>query len=162
MGKKLTRQSPKEAEGVPPYEGLLSDLRAAIVGALEHVASQVNESMVALYWSLGKLIREDLLHAQRASYGKQIVSSVGRQLSAEFGDGFSEKDLRRMIQFAERMPDPGIVATLSRQFGWSHFKELLPIDDELKRHFYIELCRLERWPVRTLRAKIAGMPGSKT
>lgn len=46
-----------------------------------------------------------------------------------------------MIQFAERIPNRKIVATLSRQLGWSHFKELLPIDDDLKRDFYTRAFR---------------------
>lgn len=67
-----------------------------------------------------------------------------------------------MIQFYELFPDSEIVATMSRQLGWSHFIELIPISDPLKREFYIELCRSERWSVRTLREKIQGMLFEKT
>jgi predicted nuclease of restriction endonuclease-like (RecB) superfamily len=77
-------------------------------------------------------------------------------LAIEFGDGFSEKSLRRMVQFAERLPDHKIVATLSRQLGWSHFGEIIPLEDDLKRVFYLQMCRVEQWSVRTLRAKIGG------
>ena len=80
----------------------------------------------------------------------------------EFGAGFSEKNLWRMAQFAERFPDEQIVATLSRQLGWSHFKEIIPLDDRLKREFYAEMCRLERWSVRTLRQKIGHLLYERT
>jgi predicted nuclease of restriction endonuclease-like (RecB) superfamily len=67
-----------------------------------------------------------------------------------------------MVQFAERFPDRKIVAALLRQLGWTHFTLLLPIDDPLKREFYAEMCRIERWSTRTLRAKIDGMLFERT
>jgi len=67
--------------------------------------------------------------------------------------GFNEKNLRRMIQFAEVFPEEQIIVTLSRQLGWSHFVAIIPLDDDLKRDFYAEMCRVERWSVRTLRQK---------
>lgn len=69
----------------------------------------------------------------------------------EFGGGFAEKNLRRMLQFAEVIPDEKIVAALSQEMGWSHFVELLPLKKPLQRDFYEEMCRIERWSVRTLR-----------
>ncbi len=53
-------------------------------------------------------------------------------------------------------PDGEIVSTLSRQLSWSHFMEIIYLKDRLQRDFYIELCRAERWSVRTLRDKIQG------
>jgi predicted nuclease of restriction endonuclease-like (RecB) superfamily len=67
-----------------------------------------------------------------------------------------------MIQFAEVFPDREIVAALSRQLGWSHFVEIIPLDDPLKREFYAEMCRVERWSVRTLRAKVQGLLFERT
>ncbi len=107
-----------------------------------------------LYWQIGKRINEEVLKDKRAEYGKQIVATLWRQLTAEYGDAFSEKNLRRMMQFAAVFCDEEIVSALCRQLTWSHFKILIPIDDELKRLFYIEMCRLERWSVRTFRERI--------
>jgi predicted nuclease of restriction endonuclease-like (RecB) superfamily len=135
-------------------DNLLGDIRALIEQARQVVARTVNSAMVALYWQIGKRIREDVLHEQRAEYGEQIVATLSAQLTVEYGRGYTEKGLRRMIQFAERFPDEQIVATLSRQLGWSHFVEIIPLEDSLKRDFYAEMCRLERWSVRTLRQKI--------
>ena len=59
-------------------------------------------------------------------------------------------------------PDRQIVATLSQQLGWSHFVELLSLDDTLKRDFYSEMCRIEKWNVRTLRSKMNGMLFERT
>ena len=55
-----------------------------------------------------------------------------------------------MVKFAQLFPDEQIVATLSPQLGWSHFKELLHLDPELKRNFYAEMCRIEGWSVRLM------------
>lgn len=146
----------------PPTKGLLRELRTLIMTARERVASTVNEELVALYWMIGKRIRGSIVKSRRADYGQQIVSAVGRQLSAEFGRGFSDKSLWHMIRFAEVFDDEGIVSALRRQLGWTHFKSLIYIDDPLKRDFYAEMCRLERWSTRTLEKKIQGMLYERT
>jgi predicted nuclease of restriction endonuclease-like (RecB) superfamily len=110
----------------------------------------------------GQRIRQDILKEKRAEYGERIVSAVSRQLTEEFGIGWSEKNLWRMVQFVAAFPKEKIVATLSRQLGWSHLKEIVPLDDDLKRDFYAEMCRIERWSVRTLRKKIGGMLFERT
>jgi len=67
-----------------------------------------------------------------------------------------------MINFAEAFPDRKIVYTLCRQLSWSHFRLIIYIEDPLARGFYTEMCRLERWSVRTLQAKIQGMLFERT
>ncbi len=76
---------------------------------------------------------------------------------SEFGRGFGEKNLRRMVQFAEIFPDAELVAALRRHLGWAHFKALIPMKDSLKRDFYAEICRIEGWSTRTLQQKIDGI-----
>ena len=98
----------------------------------------------------------------RLAYGEQIVSTLSKQLAAEFGNGYSRPNLFRMIKFAELFTDREIVSTLSRQLGWSHFVEILQQKDPLQRDFYAEMCRIERWSVRTLRTKIGGMLFERT
>ena len=88
---------------------------------------------------------------------EEWLAKTRATLVPEFGRGFEEKNLRRMVQFAEVFPDAEIVATLRRQLGWSHFKEIIPLKNELQRDFYADMCRMERWSVRTLRQKIGGM-----
>lgn len=97
-----------------------------------------------------------------AEYGERIVSSLGTQLEVEFGRGFTEKNLRRMVQFATVFPDKRIVAALLRQLSWTHFVLLIPIDDPIKRDFYAEMCRVERWSTRTLEKKIQSMLFQRT
>jgi len=136
---------------------LINDIRHMVMEARSAVAVAVNTGLTLLNWQIGKRISEEMLKGSRAEYGKQIVVTVSRQLVSEYGTGFTEKSLRRMIQFAEAFPDLEIVATLSQQLSWSHFVDLIPLKDPLKREFYAEMCRVERWSVRTLRKRIDSM-----
>lgn len=148
---------------VPALPGdLLADVRSLIDQARDATARAVNSALVLLYWSVGDRIRRDILKEKRADYGKQIVGSLSRQLGAEYGKGFTDDNLFRMIQLAEVFANREIVGTLSRQLGWSHFLLLLPIKEDLKREFYAEMCRVERWSVRTLREKLGGMLYERT
>ena len=125
-----------------PSDILFKDLRVLIIEARQDVARSVNSALVVLYWRVGKRIHQDILKEKRAEYGEEIVPTLSAQLVKEFGIGFNEKNLRRMIQFAEAFPDEQIVVTLSRQLGWSHFVAIIPLDDDLKRDFYAEMCRI--------------------
>ncbi len=141
---------------------LLSDIRRLIADARRHVASTANATLTMLYWQVGRRIRTEVLREKRAAYGEQIVASVGRQLSAEYGKGFEDKNLRRMMRFSEVFPDEQIVASLMRQLSWTHFRELLPFKDSVQREFYAEMCRVQGWSVRALRAKISSMLFERT
>ncbi|MFO0824913.1 MAG: YhcG family protein [Gemmataceae bacterium] len=83
-------------------------------------------------------------------------------MAEDYGNGYSRPNLFRMVRFAEVFPDREIVSTLSAKLGWSHFVEIIPLKKELQREFYAEMCRVERWSVRTLRDKIGGMLYERT
>ena len=135
---------------------LLGDLRTLIEQARGFVAQAINSGMVMLYWQIGERLRKEILGEERAEYGKQIVATMSQQLTAEYGRGFSRSNLFSMLQLVESYPNKQIVQTLSGQLSWSHFLEIIKIDEPLKRDFYAEMCRYERWSVRTLRDKIGG------
>lgn len=143
-------------------KALLRDVRRLIEEARSTVAVTVNAALTTLYWQVGKRINEEILKGVRAGYGEQIVHALSAQLQVEYGNGFSEKGIRRMMQCAEAFPNLEIVVTLSRQLSWSHFIELIPLKQELQRDFYAEMCRIERWSVRTLRRKIDSMLYERT
>jgi predicted nuclease of restriction endonuclease-like (RecB) superfamily len=164
MAKKQPRTT-KPAKRPPKSlstRSLVGDLRQLIEAAREQTAHAVNSTLVTLYWQIGKRIREDVLQNQRAQYGEEIVYALSRQLTADYGRGFTRANLFHMIRFAEVFPDEQIVNALRSQLSWTHFRELLPIDDRLKRDFYAELCRVERWSTRTLRHKIAHLLYERT
>ncbi len=170
MAKKRPRKAPaqelapsgKPTTPAPAADRLLGDIRTLIEAARQQVAQAVNAGLVALYWHVGRRIREDILGGERAEYGEQIVSALSAQLTLEYGRGFSRQNLFRMIRFAEVFPDEQIVSSLMRQWSWTHLIYIVPLDDPLKRDFYAEMCRLERWSVRTLQKKIDGMLFERT
>ena len=146
----------------PGSRSLLRDVREMILGTRSQVAQTVDSRLTMLYWQVGSRIRRAILGEKRATYGEKVVTAIADRLEVEFGRGFGEKNLRRMIQFAEKFPDEQIVAALLRQLGWTHFTLLLPIKDSLRREFYAEMCRVERWNTRTLQKKIQSMLFERT
>jgi hypothetical protein len=86
--------------------GLLADVRELILVAREGVARAVDSGLVTLYWHVGRRIRQDILKEKRAEYGKQIFYALSRKLTAEFGRGYSERNLANMVRFAEVFPVP--------------------------------------------------------
>ncbi|WP_265305742.1 PDDEXK nuclease domain-containing protein [Verminephrobacter eiseniae] len=141
---------------------LLSDIRALVDAARQYVAQTANATLTMLYWNIGHRIGVELLRKERAPYGQEIVSAVSRELTLAYGNSFSEKNLRRMMQFAEVYPDEKIVVSLIRQLSWTHFIALIPLQDPLQREFYARMCATERWSVRTLRERIGSMLYERT
>lgn len=153
----MTRKKPAVGK-----RDLLNDIRLMIEETRSKVAVTVNAGLTMLYWRVGKRINEEILKGKRAEYGEKIVSALSAQLELEYGRGFGKRNLFRMIRFAEVFPDPEIVSALLTQLSWTHFLQIIPIDDPLKRDFYAEMCRLERWSTRTLEKKIGGMLFERT
>jgi predicted nuclease of restriction endonuclease-like (RecB) superfamily len=141
---------------------LLTDLRELIHSARQRIATVANSTTTLLYWHLGRRLLAESLQDERAPYGKRILATVSRELTVEFGQAFSLRSLYRAIQFCQGFTNQEIVSTLSTQLSWSHFIELLPLKDPLARDFYAEMCRIERWDVRTLRQKIGGLLFERT
>ncbi|MCF8247521.1 MAG: PDDEXK nuclease domain-containing protein [Saprospiraceae bacterium] len=151
-----------ENQASPDSGNLFSDIRQMIEDARRAVSQTVNVGMTMLYWSIGKRINEDVLKKERAEYGKQIVSTLSGLLTEEYGKGWSEKQLRHYIRFFDKFPEIEIVSTLWRQLSWSHFKEIIYVESELAVTFYAQMCRIEKWDVRTLRKKISSMLFERT
>lgn len=141
---------------------LFRELRDLIEETRAGVATTVNAALTMLYWQVGRRISKEILQGDRAGYGEQIVATLSRQLTEEYGNGFNSKNLHRMVQFAEVFHDEQIVVALLRQLSWSHFLLLIPLKDQLQRDFYAEMCRVEGWSVRTLRNKIGSMLYERT
>ena len=159
---KVSKDKTLAKPSTPIARPLLADVRELILQAREGVARAVDSGLTTVYWHVGHRVRQDILKEKRAEYGGQIVSALGRQLEMEFGRGFSEKSLRHMIRFVEAFPDFQIVSALLRQLSWTHFVSLIYLDDVLKRDFYAEMCRIERWSTRTLEKKIGSMLFERT
>ena len=142
---------------------IVSDLRQLIDDCRNKVAVAVNAGLTTMYWHIGERINRDVLFGERAEYGKRIIAGISQQLTAEYGGReFSEKNLNRMRQFAATFPDFSIWTSLLSKLSWSHFLQVLSVDDDLKRQFYLTMAADQRWSVRTLKAKIDGMLYERT
>lgn len=143
-------------------DNLIADIKHIIEQSRQNVAVVVNSTITLMYWQIGKRINEDILQNQRAEYGKEVVLSLSKQLTAEYGKGWGEKQLRQCMQFAQVFVDKEIVYTLCRQLSWSHIRLVMYMENTLKRDFYIEMCKLEKWSVRTLKDRINSMLYERT
>jgi len=138
-------------------DSLVDDVRRLIDSARSRVAVTVNAELTLLYWQIGRRISEGVLGGARADYGQRVLEGLARQLTAAYGRGWSEKQLRHCMRAAEVFPDEEILSALRRELSWTHLKTLMYIDDPLRRDYYIELCRLERWSSRQLHERIQSM-----
>lgn len=144
------------ADLAPTEDALYSDLATLIENARGRVATAINTELVLLYWGIGKRIRDEVLSGERARYGNDVVKRLARRLTERFGRGYSWQNIFRMIRAAELYPDPEILSPLARILTWTNLCELLTIDEQPKRDFYMAMRAHEHWSKRTLRAKIDG------
>lgn len=135
-------------------QNLFIEIKEMIEQARVAVNQTVNAGLTLMYWNIGNRINQEVLKQERAEYGKQIVSTLSKELLTQFGRSFELRNLRRMMQFAEQFDDLEIVSTLSTQLSWSHFVELLPIKEKEKRYFYAKKIADGLWSVRHTRKQI--------
>jgi hypothetical protein len=133
---------------------LISDISLLIEQSQRHIATQANSALTQLFWQIGKRINDEILLNKRADYGKQIVVTVSRQLETKYGRSFSDRNLRRMMQFATVFNDFKIVTPLATQLSWSHFIELFPLKTDEARMFYAQKSIEESWGKRALKEQI--------
>lgn len=161
MGKKNSLKT-RRAEVVLKELRLHDDIAGFIQESLQRVSTGVHAEMVNLYWRIGKRIRDDILESKRAEYSKQIIENLAGKLSVEYGRGYTRTNLFNMVRFAEFFLTSEVLSTVDKVLTWSHFRILIYIDDELKRDFYTQMCRIEKWSVRILQQKIDGMLFERT
>lgn len=141
---------------------LVTELRQLIDSARRRAAVAVNAELTLLYWQVGERIHREILGGQRAGYGDEVVAALARQLSAEYGRGWSARQLRLCIRFAQTYPEVQIVHTLCAKLSWSHLRLLAALDDATQRDFYTDMCQLENWSVRQLQERMQSMLFERT
>jgi predicted nuclease of restriction endonuclease-like (RecB) superfamily len=168
-GRKMTKKISDDISPAVQDTGLsslspafLEDLRHLITETRSAVAVTVNAGMTLLYWRVGVRIRREILRDERAGYGEQILHALSAKLRAEFGEGFGFRNLFNMIRFAGAFPDEQIVRSIIPSLSWTHLRQIIYIEDTLKRDFYVEMCRIELWSTRTLQQKMDSMLFERT
>ena len=131
------------------YSQLIENIGNTITNARENSFRAVNKELVVSYWNIGRYIVEfEQAGNLKADYGKQLLLSLSKDLTISYGKGFSRSNLQYMRLLYQYFP---ICQTLSGKLSWSHFVELLTIDDELERSFYEQQVIHENWSVRELK-----------
>lgn len=135
-----------------PNSSIILEIRELLENARKNVAQQVNTQLLTTYWNIGRIIVEYEQQNQiRADYGKQTLRELSKELTREFGKGFSVSNIQFMRRFYQSY---SIQQTVSVKLSWSHYCELLSITDENKRSFYEKESINSGWSVRELKRQI--------
>ncbi|MDR0970078.1 MAG: PDDEXK nuclease domain-containing protein [Lentimicrobiaceae bacterium] len=131
------------------YNSLIRQISSLVADSKKSVAVAINNALVETYWNIGKYIVEFEQQGNvRAKYGDSLLVNLSKDLTASLGKGFSKSNLFYMRLFYSHFP---IFQTLSGKLSWSHIIEIVNIDNELERNFYLAETTNENWSVRTLR-----------
>ena len=137
------------------YEELISRVGEVLEQGRRNVVQAVNSAMVRTYWEIGRTIVEYEQNGhEKAEYGSDVLNTLSRDLTDRFGKGFSRSNvfyIRKLYLTYEK------VQTLSELLSWSHYIELLKIEDPLERSFYEKECVSSRWGVRELKRQMKSM-----
>lgn len=133
---------------------IFNNIKELVISSRDRVYSTVNIEMLNLYWNIGKVIMEIQQGDERASYGERVLEKLSQKLTAEFGKGFSSRNLRTMRKFYLMYP---IWKTVSSKLSWSHYLELIKIEEEPKRKFYLNECINSKWSVRELQRQMGSL-----
>lgn len=137
----------------PDYQNLLAQISDTYTQGRTRAVQAVNTHMTETYWQVGRHIIEFEQGGKiRAEYGTGLLSNLSRDLTLHHGKGFSRSNLTYMRLFYLRYP---ICAKPSHILSWSHYVELLKLDDELERGFYEKQAIAERWSVPELKRQKA-------
>ena len=130
------------------YRQLVSKISETFVHGQRKAVHTINACIIETYWEIGRYIVEyEQSGNARAKYGKHLLEQLSKDLSLLHGKGFSLSNIKRMRQFYQAYQ---ISATPSHQLSWSHYIELLKIDDLLERSFYEKQTLIEHWSVAQL------------
>ena len=131
------------------YGRLISSIGALLEEARKHVYTEVNQILVKTYWQIGKrIINYEQKGKEKAEYGSKLLDNLSKDLKLRYGKGFSKSNIIYMRLFYIKYPKS---ETLSHQLSWSHYFELLKVEDDLERSFYEKQCIKENWSVRELK-----------
>ncbi len=131
---------------------LISKIKSIVIDSRKDIVSSVNIGLLKTYWTIGKHIIEFEQRGKiKAEYGEQLLLKISKNLTLQLGRGFSRSNLSYMRLLYLRYPK---CETLSHILSWSHYYELLKIDDDLERNFYESQAINENWSIRELKRQI--------
>ena len=134
----------------------ISEIKKILKNARQKAYTAVNSAMVEAYWEIGRrIVEEEQNGKERAEYGKEILQNLSKELTEEFGKGYSYRTLREIRQFYLMFSDFEKWRTVSAKLTWSHFQKVLRVSNEKARIFYLTEAAENMWSVRTLDRNIS-------
>ena len=134
----------------------ISEIKKILKNARQKAYTAINSAMVEAYWEIGRrIVEEEQNGKERAEYGKEILQNLSKELTEEFGKGYSYRTLREMRKLYVYFSDYEKVRTLFAQLTWSHFQKVLRVSNEKARIFYLTEAAENMWSVRTLDRNIS-------
>ena len=134
------------------YLKLIENIEKIVDEAKHNIAKSVNTSIVKAYWNIGRYIVEfEQGGSFKAKYGEALLTNLSKDLKLRLGRGYSRPNLNNMRKFYKYYP---ICQNISDKLSWSHFCELIKLDDELERNFYEKQIENENWNIETLKRQI--------
>ena len=134
----------------------INEIKKILKNARQKAYTAVNSAMVEAYWKIGRrIVEEEQSGRERAEYGKEIIKNLSKELTEEFGKGYSYRTLREIRQFYLMFSDFEKWRTVSAKLTWSHFQKVLRVSDENARIFYLTEAAENMWSVRTLDRNIS-------
>lgn len=137
-------------------DDFVNDVKRIITSGRSTAYTAVNNVMTATYWRIGqRIVEEEQNGNERAEYGKALIKTLAKELTHEFGNGFSERYLAYFRKFYLTVPDISILQTRLQNLRWSHILTALRVDDKAARRWYLQNASDQTWSVRTLSRNIA-------
>ena len=131
---------------------IIEQIKDIIINSRNKISYEINNTMVLAYWNVGRIIVENEQNGNiKAEYGKQIIKDLSKELRKILGSGFSVSNLFNMKKFYIIYPK---IQTVSGKLSWSHYCELLSIENDDERSFYEKECINSNWSVRELKRQI--------
>lgn len=136
--------------------GFVTDVKRIIDAGRTRAYAAVNAAMIATYWNIGRrIVEEEQQGRERAEYGKELIKMLARELTQEYGSGFSDRYLRAFRQFYLVVPNYEIWKSRFPNLTWTHIFRTLRVGDETAIRWYLENASQQMWSVRTLNRNIA-------
>ncbi|MSS92008.1 MULTISPECIES: PDDEXK nuclease domain-containing protein [Eisenbergiella] len=107
--------------------------------------------MVEAYWNIGKSIVEQQGGEDKAEYGVRLIEELSKQMTNDFGKGFTVANLKNMRQFYLTFP---IRYALRSELSWTHYRLLMRVENDNARQFYTEEAIKSNWSTRQLERQI--------